>query len=297
MAYIFFGNNANDINNPQNTQNESLAMKGSDTEVQLVSNLAEAFTVKNSNADISVTGGGSGVGIAALINGEIDLANSSRAMKQDEISQSANRGLDVQEFILAIDGLTVITHSENPINQLSIDQLGKIYKGEIKNWKEVGGNDTPIVLYGRQSTSGTYNFFRDSVVNSDYSSEMKTMEGNQAIVEAVKQDTNGIGYVGVGYAKNDKGEPRQDIKIILLHGVGEPPVSPLDELAVKDGRYPIARPIFQYIPRLPLKNSILERYLQFEASNEGQIIIENAGFYSLNDEYRNKNQQLFNKIK
>ncbi|MEK7669160.1 MAG: PstS family phosphate ABC transporter substrate-binding protein [Patescibacteria group bacterium] len=279
------------------TEKQSLTIKGSDTEVQLVSNLVEAFLEKNPKANISVTGGGSGVGIAALINSEIDMANSSREMKQDEKSQAASRGLDVQEFILARDGLSIIVHTENPIARLSLEQLGKIYKGEIKNWKEVGAKDAPIVLYGRQNTSGTYTFFRDFIVKADYSPEMRSMEGNQAIVDAVKADKNGLGYVGVGYVKNEKSEPRQDIKVILVSGKEGSPISPLDKEAVKNGQYPIVRPIFQYTAHLPQKGSLQEQFLRFEASAEGQAIIEQAGFYSITNEDQQKNNQLFEKIR
>lgn len=286
------------LNQSTTPKKESLVIKGSDTEVQLVSNLVEAFLEKNPKADISVTGGGSGVGIAALLNGEIDLANSSRKMEDKELEQAKNKGLEIQEFILARDGLSIIVHPENPIQQLSIDQIAKIYKGEITNWKEVGGKDEKIILYGRQSTSGTYVFFRNFVVQEDYSPEMLNMEGNQAIVDAVKADKNGIGYVGVGYVKDENNQPRGDIKIIpVAQDEKSEAVSPLNSEAVKQGKYPIARPIFQYLPHLPQKNSLLERFLRFEMSEPGQEIIKKAGFFSINEEDEQKNQQFLKNIK
>ena len=197
-------------------QKESLVIKGSDTEVQLVSNLAESFSQSHPNADVAVTGGGSGTGIAALLNKEIDMANSSRPMKQEERDQAKVKGLDVQEFVLARDGLSVITHASNPLKSLTVEQIGRIYSGAVTNWKEVGGPDTPIVLYGRQTTSGTFVFFRDTVVKKDYAASMRTMEGNQAIVDAVKADVNSIGYVGVGYVKDAAGQPRSDIHILAV---------------------------------------------------------------------------------
>ena len=277
---------------------ESLMIKGSDTEVQLVSNLVEAFLEKNPEADISVTGGGSGVGIAALLNGEIDLANSSRKMEDKELEQAKNKGLEIQEFTLARDGLSIIVHPENPIQQLSIDQIAKIYKGEITNWKEVGGKNEKIILYGRQSTSGTYVFFRNFVVQDDYSPEMRNMEGNQTIVDAVRADKNGIGYVGVGYVKDENNQPRSDIKIIPVAKDKESvAVSPLNSEAIKQGKYPIARPIFQYLPHLPQKNSLLERFLRFEMSEQGQEIVKKAGFFSINEEDEQKNQYFLKNIK
>jgi len=292
-AFVFFTKNQS-----ATPKKESLIIKGSDTEVQLVSNLVEAFLEKNPQADISVTGGGSGVGIAALLNGEIDLANSSRKMEAKELEQAKNKGLEIQEFILARDGLSIIVHPENPIQQLSIDQIAKIYKGEITNWKEVGGKDEKIILYGRQSTSGTYVFFRNFVVQDDYSPEMRNMEGNQAIVDAVRADKNGIGYVGVGYVKDENNQPRSDIKIIPVAKDKESAaVSPLNSEAVKQGKYPIARPIFQYLPHLPQKNSLLERFFRFEMSEQGQEIVKKAGFFSINEEDEQKNQQLLKNIK
>ena len=292
-AFFFLTKNTSTL-----PKKESLIIKGSDTEVQLVSNLVEAFLEKNPEADISVTGGGSGVGIAALLNNEIDLANSSRKMEAKELEQAKNKGLEIQEFILARDGLSIIVHPENPIQQLSIDQIAKIYKGEITNWKEVGGKDEKIILYGRQSTSGTYVFFRNFVVQDDYSPEMRNMEGNQTIVDAVRADKNGIGYVGVGYVKDKNNQPRSDIKIIPVAKDKESAaVSPLNSEAVKQGKYPIARPIFQYLPHLPQKNSLLERFLRFEMSEQGQEIVKKAGFFSINEEDEQKNQHFLKNIK
>lgn len=280
------------------TENKSLTIKGSDTEVQLVSNLAEAFSQDNPGINISVTGGGSGVGIASLINKEIDLANSSRQMKQEEKDQATSKQLDVKEFILAIDGLTVIVHPNNGISQLSLDQLSNIYKGEVKNWKDVGGNDKPIVLYGRQDTSGTYIFFRDTILKADYAATMKNMEGSQAIVDAVKTDEGGIGYVGIGYAKDENGQAQSDIKILsLMKEMGGEAVSPLDKAAVQNGSYPISRRIYQYMSGLPAKDSVLEKFLLFQMSDEGQNLIEKGGFYSLTDSDKAQNTSLLSQVK
>lgn len=283
-----------EIKSPQ----ENITIKGSDTEVQLVSNLAEVFSKKDPQVKISVAGGGSGVGIAALINKEIDLANSSRKIKLEELDQAKNKKLDPQEFILAIDGLSVIVYPDNPINKLTLDQIGKIYRGEVTNWNELGGNNSEIVLYGRQNTSGTYTFFRDLILKADYSPKLRNMEGNQAIVDAIKVDKSGIGYVGVGYVKGSDSMPRNDIKIVLIaKDSNATPISPLNEELVKKGEYPISRRIFQYLPQLPKKNSGMERFLRFEISIEGQDIIERAGFYSLSENDISQNDSFFEKVK
>ncbi|OGJ69288.1 hypothetical protein A3H90_02155 [Candidatus Peribacteria bacterium RIFCSPLOWO2_02_FULL_55_36] len=277
-----------------NTTN--LTIKGSDTEVQLVSNLAEAFARHNTSAHLSVTGGGSATGIASLLNGEIDIANSSRPMSDAERAQASERGIDLQEFILARDGLSIILHPENPITTLSMQQLSDIYSGRATRWKDIGGSDAPIVLYGRQSTSGTFGFFRDTVVKDDYAQTMRNMEGNQAIVDAVRADANGIGYVGVGYVKDDQGNVRDGISAILISLKNSNPVSPLDREAVKRGDYPISRPIYQYLPAVPPRGSPAEAFLRFEASSDGQAIVEASGFYAITAEDVQRNSTLLAKI-
>ena len=270
----------------------SVVIKGSDTEVQLVSDLAEAFHAQHADADISVTGGGSGAGIVAILNKEIDIANSSRPMKDEEWKTAQDTGLEVQEFVVARDGLSAIIHPDNSIKTLTMEKLGKIYRGEIQDWKDVGGQAGKIVLYGRQSTSGTYNFFRDTVLKADYAKTMREMEGNQAIVDAVRNDKVGIGYVGVGYVK-DAGSVRDDIKVLTIAKDSKSvAISPLDKESVMSGKYPIFRPIYQYLKEMPTKDSVVSQFLQFEMSKEGQALIEKSGFYPLTAEDMTKNKDL-----
>jgi phosphate transport system substrate-binding protein len=189
-------------------------------------------------------------------------------------------------------------HPSNSITKSSLEDLSKIYQGKVTNWKDLGGSDAPIVLYGRQSTSGTYTFFRDTVVKGEYSAKMLNMEGNEAIVDGVKGDVNGIGYVGVGYVRDQNKQARTDIKIIgVSKDAGGEAVSPLDKTAVKDGRYPIARAIYQYLAKLPTKGSVQEAFLRFEISEAGQALVEDAGFYSINDTHMAANQTVLEKIK
>jgi len=277
---------------------QELGIQGSDTEVQLVSSLVEEFTKSHQDANISVAGGGSAVGIAALINGETDVANSSRQMKPEEIESAKKNGGNPQEFILARDGLAVLVHSSNPVTTLTISQVGKIYRGEITNWKDVGGKDLPIVLYGRQSTSGTYGFFRDSVLKADYSSNMRQMEGTQAIVDAVLTDEQGIGYAGVGYVADSTGTPRTSVKILTISALeGGTAISPLDMPAVMSGKYPIFRRIYQYLPGIPEKTSLAAMFLAFEMSDEGQKIIRDQGFYPLTPEDKALNTTFMNLLR
>lgn len=282
---------------PADTSNE-IVIQGSDTEVQLVSALVEAFSANHPDARISVAGGGSAVGIAALINGETDIANSSRQMKAEEIASAREKGFDPHEFILARDGLSVIVHPSNPVTTLTLEQVAKIYTGEITNWKDVGGTDGPIVLYGRQSTSGTFGFFRDTVLKADYASTMRQMEGTQAIVDGVLADTQAIGYAGVGYVVNEDGEARDDIKIVSIATVtGGEAVSPLDMESVMSGKYPIFRRIYQYTPVSPALNSLLAELIKFEVSDEGLAITRDQGFYPLTPEDVAHNAAIFNAMR
>lgn len=286
-----------ETNESDETLQQSLIIKGSDTEVQLVSNLAEAFSEDHPGNEIAVTGGGSATGIASLLNGEIDIANSSRQMSEEEKTIAKDKAITVHEFVLATDGLSVIVHPDNPVKDLTVAQIGDIFSGKVSNWKEVGGPDAPIVLYGRQSTSGTYKFFRDTVVKADYSPQMRNMEGSQAIVDGVKNDVNGIGYAGVGYVKGEDGEPRTDIGILLVKADSDAEgVSPLDEGAVKSGAYPIARSIYQYVAVTPDTKQALTDFLTFEMSEEGEEILEDAGFYTISAEARTANTQLLSDL-
>lgn len=275
---------------PSDTQLRSLVIKGSDTEVQLVSNLVERFLENKEGIDISVTGGGSGAGIAALLNGEIDVANSSRDMKEEERTQAKERGIDIGRFTVATDGLTIVLHPENQVRSLSLEQISAIYRGKILNWKEVGGPDMTIALYGRQSTSGTYVFFRDRVLKDDYASTMRTMEGSQAIVDAVKGDMSGIGYVGVGYVKAEGGAQRSDLSVVTIATPDGLQVSPLDTQAVLSGAYPIARPIYQFVVKKAGTESLIHELLTFEMSKEGEEEIGRAGFYPITASDRQENE-------
>ena len=237
--------------NAGNTESKSIVIKGSDTEVNMVQALAEEFRNQHPDITISVSGGGSGSGIAALINGEIDIANSSREISQEELDQAKANNIEIGTFIDARDGITVIVHPNNPVEKLTLDQIGKIYRGEITNWKEVGGKDMPITLYGRQSNSGTFTFFRDVAVKGDYASSMRSMNGNSDIINAVAQDETAIGYVGVGYFK----QAQNQVKQVLVSTDGNNYYSSTDLQAIDQKLYPLARPLYQYV-KMPLTQAV-----------------------------------------
>ena len=264
---------------------EMIQIKGSDTLINAVQKLAESYMAKKPDAAIAVTGGGSGTGIAALINKKCDIANSSRSIKPKEIEDANAKGIDPKRVIVAIDGLSVIVNAKNTVDKLTVDQVGRIYRGEVKNWNEVGGLDSPVTLYGRQSNSGTYDFMKEVVMKGEYSTSLKSMNGNAQIVEAIKQDISGIGYVGVGYAKGSDGI--KTLQIASSPNMGY--FSPLNDMDVKSGRYPITRPLNQYVNGNP-KGSVKD-FIAFELSKEGQDIIEKEGFFAIPGEYQRYNSE------
>ena len=271
-----------------------IEIAGSDTLLQLVSGLAESYSKQNPNVKISVTGGGSGAGIASLINGNIDIADASRKIKQEELDNAAANGVKPFEFVIANDMLSVIVNEDNPVKKLTIDQLSEIFKGNITNWKQVGGDDKEITLYGRQSTSGTYTFFMEDVVKGDYSPEMRNLEGNQAILDAVKQDSSGIGYAGLGYIADESGNKVSGINVIEVSKNNLDYFSPLNkqDLAV----YPISRALFQYFSKKPEKGSAAYNFLMFELGKGGQDIVKQSGFMELTSSDVAHNNQKLNGI-
>jgi phosphate transport system substrate-binding protein len=270
-----------------------IQVKGSDTLVNLVQVLAESYMEQNPKTPIAVLGGGSGTGIAALINGTCEIADHSRPWKEKEFNLAHKNGVEPRRFIIAVDGLSVVINDSNPVRHLTMDQIGAIYRGQIKNWKEVGGPDKPISLYGRQSNSGTYVFFQEHVLgNKNYSPDMKRMNGNAQIVEGVIQDKAAIGYVGVGYVYDQKsGTVRKGLKVLKVAKDGNSSAySPLDKAAVDNGKYPVARPLFQSTNGKP--NGAILDFIRFETGPEGQKIVKKEGFFTIGSSHvaaNNKN--------
>lgn len=273
---------------------DSLMVKGSDTIVNLSQAQAETYMEKNKDVSIAVTGGGSGTGIAAFLNKKVDIANSSRAMGESEIKKAEQTGLDPMQIAIGLDGLAVVVHPDNDLESLTIDQIGKIFRGEITNFKDVGGPDAEISLYGRQSNSGTFDYFRKNVLGGkNYSKNMRRMNGNAGIVDSVSEDQNGIGYVGVGYITGEKmGEVTADVSVVnVATGSDQPAKSPLNSEAVTNGTYPLARPLYEIVARKTYKqNKAVRKYLHFVLSPEGQEICSEVGYFPISDKYRKHNK-------
>ena len=252
------------------SQNASCKIKGSDTVLPLTQKEAEVYMKKNPNASIMVTGGGSGVGISALINGSTDIANSSRKMKtteKDKLKQRYNT-LGV-EIACAKDGITIYVHPSNKVKELTLKQLSEIFKGNIKNWKEVGGADADIKLYGRENSSGTYVFFQEFVVKGDYAANCQTLPGTAAVVNAVKKDPNAIGYGGAAYAEGiEHVKVKKDDK--------SPGFEPTPE-TIKTGEYPITRYLFMYLKSKP--TGAMKDYIDWILSPEGQKLVVETGYF------------------
>ena len=259
-------------------QRRNITVKGSDTLVILGQRWAEEYMKKNPGISIQVTGGGSGTGIAALINGTTDVAESSRPMKPKEIADvKAKQGKDTLELPVAVDGLAVYVHKTNPINELALAQLKAIYTGATKNWKEVGGNDERIILYSRENNSGTYVYFKEHVLeNADYFPTAQTLPGTAAVINAVAKDRRGIGYGGIAYGKGIK-------HLRVKKDANSPGVEPSME-NVLSGRYPISRFLYWYLAGPPAGD--LLAFAQWVVSKEGQEVVEKVGYYPLNDKDR-----------
>lgn len=258
-------------------QRGELIIKGSDTMVNLVAALVEKYSQENPGANITVMGGGSGVGIAALIDKEIVCANSSRELKDSEKKKLKENGVDYLEIPIAYDLLCIIVNEKNPIESLTISQLKDIYQGKTKSWKELKSFDKSISLYGRNPASGTYEFFKEVVLKGDYSPDMKQMAGTAAIVDAVTQDEGGIGYVGLGYVKGVKG-----IKVLKIKNDKDGKYyTPLD--AANLPKYPLARPLYHIVNKKYLYADVgktLRDFIKWELT-KGDAIIEDVGFVVL----------------
>lgn len=255
-------------------QNKTIKIKGSDTEVNLAVQLAESFHIQNSAVFVSISGGGSGLGIASLMNGTADIANSSRSINVKEVELFEEAGLAIDSFVFAQDAIAFVVAEDLPINKISISDLSKILSGEYKNWSNIIKKDLKVNIYGRQSNSGTHDFVQKKL-NIDFSPLAKQMSGNAHIIEAIKADHSGIGYVGAGYVL--KGSAT-GVKVLNIYTEESSiPVSPLNAEMIAQGKYYFQRPLFQYYKAESYSD--IKTFLDFEKTATGQQIIKDAGYY------------------
>ena len=256
----------------------NITVKGSDTMVILGQRWAEVYMQNNPGVTIQVTGGGSGTGIAALINGTANIAESSRPMKDKEKEEvKTRRGAEVLELPVAVDGLAVYVHESNPVTELSLPQIKSIYTGAIRSWKHVGGRDERIILYSRENNSGTYVYFKEHVLeNADFHPTALTLPGTAAVINAVAHDPKAIGYGGIAYGKGVK-------HLRVRKDANSPAVEPTME-NVLAARYPISRHLYWYFAGPP--SGELKKFTEWVLSKAGQAVVEKVGYYPLSERDR-----------
>ena len=254
--------------------------KGSDTMVNLALAWAEEYRSVRSDVTIAVTGGGTGTGIAALLNGTVDLANASRAMKEDEIAGARARGIEPVEREVAIDAIAVIVNLANPVEQLTIDDVADLFTGRITNWRDVGGRDAPVVLVSRESNSGTHVYFLEEVVRRGdkqskdlFATQTLLMPSSAGITSEVRRNPNAIGYDGLGYV-TDEEKP-----LAIARLPGKPFVHPSVETA-RRGAYALSRPLLIYSAGQP--QGEIASYLDWITGPDGQAVVERLGFVPIN---------------
>jgi phosphate transport system substrate-binding protein len=256
---------------------KTLKIKGSDTEVNLVVELAEHFHQANPDFYVSISGGGSGLGIAALINGQTDIANSSRLINEEEIRLITQRGVALDTFVFAEDAIAFVVAADLPVDSIHTEDLARIFDGTYSNWSSLQAGNKKINIYGRQSNSGTHDFVRKKL-GIEFSPKAREMNGNAQIIEAIKADRSGIGYVGAGYLLEIQHGNAAAFKVLKISpGPGKMAFSPLDSTAVYDHRYFFRRHLYQYI--LSGSAAVADEFLQFEKSKVGSSVIRKAGYY------------------
>lgn len=245
-------------------------IKGSDTILNASQAIAEKYMEENRKAKIAVTGGGSGVGISSLINKTTDIAMASRNIKEKELKLANEKGINVDEIVVGYDGITIITNKKNPIKDIDTKTLGEVFRGEITNWKELGGEDATIVVLSRDSSSGTHEFFKEHIIREnnsnskqEYAAKTLYMPSNQAIKQEVVANKYAIGYIGMGYMDNS-------VKLLKVDGV-----EPTKE-NILNKSYPIAREVYWYTEKE--REGVMKGLIDYAISPQGQAIMEKEGF-------------------
>ena len=259
-------------------QEASIQDTGSDTLVNLALAWAERYMTLRPEVRISVTGGGSGTGIAALINGTIQIANASREMSKEEIALAKKNGITPVRFTVALDAIAVVVHPENPVTHLSLEQISEMYTGRFRRWTSVGGEDRPIVLLSRESNSGTYVYFLERVLRLGdskgkalFSPETLLMPSSEGISSEVQQNPNALGYDGLGYVTSAQ-------KMVAVGRTGDGPFVLPSARTVLDGTYPVSRPLYMYTAGEP--TGAVKEYIDW-IRGEGQALVTGIGFVPL----------------
>jgi phosphate transport system substrate-binding protein len=274
-------------------QKDYVLIKGSDSELPLVKYFASVCAEHQGEKKIVVEGGGSGTGIEALIAGKADVANSSRQINSQELKLARDKGINIYPVIFAIDAVAFIVHSETGVDSLSVAQLKSIFNGQIRNWNEVGGNNLPVILYGRNEHSGTYAYIKSKLGLSEFSTRLTQLEDNENIYQIVKSEKGAIGYVSLHTIMNTEGRPVGDVWAINVYVDSLRSVSPYQIERVLSGEYVFNRPLYQYFNGRP--KGILKDLVDTELSPNGQSLLRRFGYFPLTDYQVYINREQFEK--
>lgn len=271
----------NKTEKPATPKDYTLTIKGSDTEFELIKALCSEFAETDS-LNYTVEGGGTELGIKAMLNGEIEMATASREITEHEKSMFAENHIKVLPIMFASDAVAIITYPKLGVDSLTLEQLSKIYTGEYTNWKEVGGPDRKITVYSRNHNSGTYHYFKNKVVHGEFVNSAIICETTKDIVHKVSTDESGIGYTGTGFLLDTNGKPSgkiwaMPISIDSHHNA----YSPYETQEVKNGNYALTRPLYQYY-KLPLHEKAKD-FVLHELTKKGQEMVVKFGYFPIND--------------
>jgi len=267
-----------------------LHIKGSDTEYQMVKALAAEYMRLHPEITIHVEGGGSNEGIKALLNHKTDICNSSHFIKDSDLMIGRNNNISPNPIIFSVDAVAIITNYRLGVDSLSITQITRLLNGEISNWKELGGGDIPVTIYGRNKSSGTQDYITEKFIKNTPKTQIVELSTNDEIVEHVKKNIGGIGYVGAGFLIDSTGKPNGKIWAMPIYLDNQKAYSPYETEAVKNGEYVLTRPLYQYVNGAP--GGVIEDFILFELTRKGQDIVKRFGFFPTND-----NQQQINRLK
>ena len=267
----------------------SISLRGSESELRLVTYLVDQYRQLHPEVTVTLSGEGSAVGLNALINGEIDIANSSRKISSGEMKLAASNHIDPVPVIIAVDAVAIITHPHVGIDSLSMAQLAKIFSGEVRNWKELGGADLPVKVVGRNGNSGTYHFLLEHLGINGYAPGATIEPGNKEIIDAVSGMEGAVGYVNLGSVYDENGKPCRNVWVANLYIDGGTACSPYRAAEIFNGEYPLTRPLYQYVNRSHSK--AVDELLQLELSDEVQNGLQSRGYFPITAIHRGINQK------
>lgn len=272
-----------------NSGKNDIVIRGSDSEFNLILFLSNEYKTQYPNVNFDVMGGGSSKGIKALLNNEAHIANASRAIFDEELDEAKKKSLNLTSYIIAGDAVAIITHRAVGVDSLSLDQLKSIFSGKVKNWKDVGGLDLPIVIYGRDNNSGTYYYMLKRLFLDKFPTGTSSFEYNYQIIKHVESQKGAIGYVNLGSITNTEGKPYNHVWTVSIYIEGGRACSPFDLQSVKYGDYPLTRPLYQYVKKGADKKVL--QFIKFELAPQQQQSLEKHGYFPITPIYEAINKK------